>query len=537
MKLSNKALVALWFFAVVGFTLVSPKWTFAPAAWFAPGLLLIFLQQMKGTKGVMLAFLGLFISSLISNYHVVPFPDIVFVIVTMFGSAFVLIPYLMHRWLFPKFNALFATLIFPAAFVLLEYAIGYGSGKGTWGMLGYSQAENSALMQLASVTGIWGISFMVYWFGSVMAVAAERGFQWAEIRIPVITFATVLLTVLFFGTARINPYFQSGRETVRVAGITGSNLHILKSMYEDAFGKPGIDLEALFASNKLSITSPELQEMQKAFVPFIEDPAGAKFTRTRSLIDAFSDSLFKQAAREAMAGAKIISFSEAILFTDKENETALLSRGLVFARNHKVHLMLTAATILKGPVDGQRKFMENKSWLIGPEGTVLNVFLKNRPVPVAEAGSVPGDGVVPVVPTSVGNLSSSICYDADFPSLIRQAGEKHADILILPSGDWREISPYHARMAAVRSIENGFSLLRTVSGATSVACNKYGQVVASRNYFDQGAKVLIAYLPIGGARTIYSQIGDVFVYVCAAIVIWVLGTSLLTKISRKKNAV
>ena len=228
---STKVLVALWGFAVIGFILVSPKWTFAPAAWFAPGLLLVFLQQLKAAKGIMLAFLGLFIASLISNYHVVPFPDIVFVIVTLFGCVFALIPYLAHRSLFLKVSAPFATLIFPTVSVLLEYAMGYGSGKGTWGMLGYSQVENSAWMQLASITGIWGISFLVYWFGSVIAVAAERGFRWGEIRTPVITFAAVWLTILVFGAVRINPYFQSGRETVRVAGITGSNLHILKSMY------------------------------------------------------------------------------------------------------------------------------------------------------------------------------------------------------------------------------------------------------------------------------------------------------------------
>ena len=128
--------------------------------------------------------------------------------------------------------------------------------------------------------------------------------------------------------------------------------------------------------------------------------------------------------------------------------------------------------------------------------------------------SIAGDGVIPVLKTPFTNLATSICYDADFPDLMKQAGIKDVDILLLPSGDWKEIAPYHAQMAIVRGIENGFSLVRPVSGATSVVTDPYGRVRGIKNFDDEGPKVLVAYVPVKRVKTFYPIIGDIVVYLC-----------------------
>ena len=69
-------------------------------------------------------------------------------------------------------------------------------------------------------------------------------------------------------------------------------------------------------------------------------------------------------------------------------------------------------------------------------------------------------------------------------------------------------------MAIVRAIENGTSLLRPVSGAVSIACDYNGNIVAKRNYFDKGEKVVVSYLPTAGIKTFYSIVGDSFAWVC-----------------------
>ncbi len=513
---SNYSLAALWLLSVICFILVSPKWVFAPAAWFAPALLIIVMQSLKIVRSIIIGFLALFVSGLVANYHVMPFPGIFFVLITFTTSLMILIPYVLHRLLYLRYNSWISIFIFPCAFVILEYFNAQGDGGGTWGLLAYSQFNNLQLLQLASLTGIFGISFILYWFSSTLALVVDRKFSWNSIKVPVCTYSIVLLSVLLFGTFKSNPYFYSSRQTVRMAGITGSNLSIIKATYEDAFDeKTDIDLDVLVDQGKLTITSPELQEMQKGLVAFIENPLDKKFDRSRAMMETFQDTLLSKALREVKAGAKIISFSEALMFTNKEQESKLIEKGQAFASQNHVYLLLTAATVLPGKIEQKKKFMENKSWMIDPQGKIINTFLKNRPVPMAEAGSVRGDGVVPVMKTTFGNIGTSICYDADFPSLIRQAGQKHADIFLLPSGDWKEISPYHAQMAIVRAVENGFSLFRTVSGAFSIACDYHGRIIATKNYYDKGDKVLVAYLPQQGIQTIYSKIGDCFVTICA----------------------
>lgn len=228
---------------------------------------------------------------------------------------------------------------------------------------------------------------------------------------------------------------------------------------------------------------------------------------------ALQDSLFKRSHKEVVAGAKIISWSEALTFVIKSEEDEWIKKSQKFALENSVYFLMTMASITPGKVEMGKKFMENKAILFGPSGTILNIFLKNRPVPVVEP-SVAGNGYVPVTGTSFGKLATSICYDADFPQLMQQLGRQHADILLLPSGDWKEISPYHAQMAAVRAIENGVSLLRTASGAQSIATDYHGRIIGSRNYYDEGDKVLIAYLPVKGVRTLYTLIGDAFAWLC-----------------------
>ena len=90
---------------------------------------------------------------------------------------------------------------------------------------------------------------------------------------------------------------------------------------------------------------------------------------------------------------------------------------------------------------------------------------------------VPGDGKVPTVQTPYGRLSTVICFDADFPGTIRQAGQAGADMLLVPGNDWRAIDPYHTQMATFRAIENGFSLVRQASNGLAMTVDYEGNVL------------------------------------------------------------
>jgi apolipoprotein N-acyltransferase len=73
-------------------------------------------------------------------------------------------------------------------------------------------------------------------------------------------------------------------------------------------------------------------------------------------------------------------------------------------------------------------------------------------------------------------VTSVICFDADSVQLLQQAGDGAADLVLIPSNDWREIDPRHTQMAVFRAVEQGFNMVRHVSNGFSAAVDYQGRV-------------------------------------------------------------
>ncbi len=515
-------LVVLSFF-VLCCILASPKWMMPAAAWAAPVLFVWFVRTHSVKQVWVWGLPAQLVAGAFSMYGLIPMPDAFFGVFIVVATALGTLPYLLDRWLSPRLDGFVSTLIFPCVMTSWEYLNAYGS-SGVWPSLANSQFGFSSLVQLASITGLWGISFTVYWFASTINWAVSR--PAAEGRRGLLVYSGVLGAILLYGTIRTAPVLRAAPETVRVAGITVDNLVCLEAMYADWFGKPRqLPPDA-------SQSSPELREVQKAFGPFIENPHHARFLTTQRVFTQLHDSLFALSRREASGGARIILWSEGNAFVLKENESDLVEQGVAFTKAHPVYLLMSLAVILPGKITDTRKFLENKTVLIGPGGKVLNTYFKNMPVPGVEP-AVPGDGCIPVIATPYGNFSPAICYDADFPQLLRQTGQQGTDILLLPSGDWKAIAPFHSYVAIFRGIENGLSVVRQVNHGESLAANPYGNILASVSFFGSTDKTLVAYVPTKRVPTLYNVIGDAFAYACILAVVGFLMYALLYRRTAK----
>ena len=513
--------ILLFILSVLGFALLSPKWNFTFSAWIAPAALLLLGSGQRFWRSFLLTLVTLFISGLIANYRVMPFPALFLVPFCLQIAVVNSIPYVAATFLSRYLDGSLSTLAFPSLAVLVEFLSSLGGG-GVWGSIANTQAGNLALMQLTSVFGLWGVSFLLYWWAALLEWAYRRR-SWRLARIPFALYFVVLAAAFLFGQIRLmmNPELQGN--SVKVAAVSAMNIHALFQIYEDAFGKK---MEVNAAA--LTQTSPEITELNKGLVVFIENPSDTKFRHAFAALDAFQDSLFDEAAVHARAGAKLIVFSEALMLTIKSKELQVIEKARQFSRKNRVRLVLTLGSFLPGKVDFGKKYIENKAISINEHGEIENVFFKNKPVPIVE-GSVPGDGEIPVMQTDIGRIATSICYDADFPPLMRKAGKKNADLLVLPSGDWPEVSPFHAEMAKIRAIENGFALLRPVSNARSIACDAYGRIVASKEFSKKGITSLIVDLPLNGAPTIYTSLGDILPVVCGLVIVMIAATIYLKR--------
>lgn len=137
--------------------------------------------------------------------------------VIVVGSLTGMLPYLADRLTTSRLGGVASTLVFPTAATTLEYVASLGD-YGTWGAMAYTQ-QSLTLLQLASVTGIWGITFLIYWTAPIANAIWDARFTWARMRRSVLSYVGTLAAVLLFGSLRLA--FAPTAGTVSVATITG----------------------------------------------------------------------------------------------------------------------------------------------------------------------------------------------------------------------------------------------------------------------------------------------------------------------------
>jgi apolipoprotein N-acyltransferase len=201
-----------------------------------------------------------------------------------------------------------------------------------------------------------------------------------------------------------------------------------------------------------------------------------------------------------------------------DSEAELLRLGQETARDEKIYLGIGTVVAHR---DGRALKIENRFVLLDPEGKTLFDYTKQKPVPGGEAAMsiIPvHDYRLPAVDTPYGRIAGAICFDMDFPWLIRQAGTARADMLLVPANDWRAIDPLHTHMACLRAIETGCSVVRHTSQGLSAAVDPQGHILAQMDHYTtpDTERVMITHVPKHGSPTIYARFGDVFSWVCVA---------------------
>ena len=325
------------------------------------------------------------------------------------------------------------------------------------------------------------MTFLLTWFAAVVNAVWEQGWNLRSPRIPVALFTSFLLAVLLLGGVRL-AFFPPTAQTVQVAAVVPDEGRRNDALKEIAWSK-------------------------------LSQASDAERAVLRSRFDPVLDDLFVRTVQVARAGAKIIVWTEAAAPILKEDEPAAIERAQAIARQENIYLQLGLGTALRGGPP----FYENRAILIAPAGTVVWAYDKSCPAGGGEAANQrAGTGIVATVQTPYGKLATIICYDADFPMLVRQAGLARVDLLLVPSNDDRAIQFKHPQQSVFRAIENGVNLLRPTSSGISIATDYQGQVLALVNDFTTDRPVMVAYIPTRGVATLYPRMGNLFAYLCIA---------------------
>jgi apolipoprotein N-acyltransferase len=447
-NLSNYQLLILT--ALVA-TLANGVWFLPALSWVYPVFLMLFSRRCSVLKGALLG-MPILVMGSVAQYLAMDFPGpaAIGIVIGILAGASSYIPFLIDRLTFRRLTPALAVFIYPLAETTLAW-VGAVT-NGSWGSIAYTQYDN-----LASITGIYGVNFLMGWFAAVVVTVMQEGFE--STRRSVLIYATVLATVLLFGQARLN-LFAPNTETVRTAALTADD-----------------DLFNLFSEDNF-----------------------------RESALANGEKLLERSRRAADLGAELIIWQEAGVPIHEEDEPRLIERARELARDKGIHLTISLMTVSD---EFPKVFGENKIILIKPDGDLAWEYLKAKPVPIIEP-SVPGDGKIHITETDLGKLAGVICYDMDWPGLIRQAGRAGVDIMLAPSNDWKPIRRLHSRMASFRAIENGFSLLRATGNGLSAGFDYQGRLLAASDSFENDHNLMFADLPKKGVTTIYARTGDVF---------------------------
>jgi apolipoprotein N-acyltransferase len=203
--------------------------------------------------------------------------------------------------------------------------------------------------------------------------------------------------------------------------------------------------------------------------------------------------LWNQTSSRIQANDNFILWSEeAVKVTSDEEEQALIQKGatLLLTQSPSQETFL-GLTYYKKKLNANTA--TNHFTLLTPTGEIAWNYKKAHPVPGVEDNVDPGPNILPIYHSShYGTLSGSICFDLDFPNTLRQASTKKVDILFQPSWTWNAISSRHFIGNSLRTIENGFILIRCSSDGESGVVSSKG-IIKTRLFTGHDPEHLITF--------------------------------------------
>jgi apolipoprotein N-acyltransferase len=352
-----------------------------------------------------------------------------------------------------------------------------------WNALGYALTSPLQLAQIASVIGLWGLTFIaVLVFASPATLADDRSetrLRWLPLAVAI----AVIVGFAGFGALRL------ARTPTRF--VDGVHLRIMQ---------PNLPQDTRF-------NYAAKQEVMDRYVALSDRASGPQSHGIRDVTHLiWPESAFPFfLTREPDALAQIAQ---------------LLKGGTV---------LITGAMRLAEPVNPAEPMAYNSIYVIGHDGSILSLYDKVHLVPFGEylpfehfleglglqeltkqrGGFLAGDRrrLIPVPGAPA--VLPLICYEVVFPDEIMPKGPRPGWMVNLTNDGWFGISagPYqHLQQARLRTIEQGLPLVRAANTGISAVVDPLGRLINALPLGREG--VIDALLPQPIGTTIYARVGD-----------------------------
>ncbi|MCW2945314.1 MAG: lnt, partial [Actinoallomurus sp.] len=357
-----------------------------------------------------------------------------------------------------------AVLVVPSVWVAIEWARSWHALGGPWALYGTTQWRHPAVLGLASLGGVWLVSFALVAVNTALAMALTNR-----------SAPAVLLAVLvaLAGPAAYAPWSRPAGRPLRVALVQPGVMHGPASRFA--------------AGERITSALPPAD-----LVVWGESSVGFDLARRPDLVA-------RLAALARAHGPLLV------------NEDARDASGRI-----------SKSAVLIGPAGVEGRYVKNRLVPFG-EYIPLREALGwlTHISEAAKEDRVPGTGIVMMRAGAARDVTFGplICFESTFPDLGRDVVRRGARLIVYESatstfqGSWAP--PQHAALGAVRAAETGRPVVQAALSGVSAAFDSRGRRLA---WLDTGRRgsVTVELTPSRG-RTPYDRFGDYVAWLCVAV--------------------
>ena len=358
--------------------------------------------------------------------------------------------------------------------------------KGFSWDLGHSQAFNLHVIQMASLLGSCGISFVIVLFNRCL-------YKFVIKKKERILYAIVILwsLSLVFGYGFLSLHFESRKEGKAALNILAIQPRI------DSKEKADLNKVERFIDEQIAITEEGLVGATPDLIVWPETAVSSDFLQNKDWGDKIRR-LIEQIKRPMLIGAALFEEER-----DFNSAVLLDAQGQMVDVYHKRYLVPFSEYLPKGVVP------RILSKLFGIQNYSFS--------PGWESGLVEFPGKKGVV------FGTLICSEDTIGSLFHEYSQDGADfIVVLLNDDWfkqERALILHAQNAVMHAVENSISVIRVSNSGWSCYIDPHGRINNIENPQMNQRTAMVFSVSEGEAVTFYNLIGDTFCGLCLCFVI------------------
>ena len=378
-----------------------------------------------------------------------------------------------------------------------------------WALLGHTQYENPLIIQIASFTGAYGISFLVALANAALAGAilsfSPSGFRpgnqavssvtrRAAISMMMTVVAALCLTLIYGWVIVSQPL---GGPVIRTSVLQGNISQQMKSAPKK---------HAAYIMQKYTDLSRQAAADQPDLIAWPEAATPGFVLKSQSMVNKISSLIAETKTPFLIGSSEYPKFIKDRPLRPEDVGNAALyfsSEGKFLGQYLKIHLV---------PFGEEIPYKDIISW----PSSIVPENKKTFEIPGTEFT------IFKLDETKFGTV---ICWEVVFPQLIRQFTKKGAEFMVnLTNEGWfGDTSAPHQMVAIVvfRAVENRVPFVRAANTGISCFIDAYGNITGrvkdqtGDDTFVEG--YLTGEIRPSGARTFYTRYGDIFVYIVLAL--------------------